>query len=127
MKGKKMQKTVKDAEEKLRGGVKEVKGNHERAVAQPVADMLCSFCRQDEGFAAAVIDRGATLAECLKEIMKGVGASISDVEVYRRAAEFWVPGAEVVAEIRVTMPGGQTAGRPAKREGVTILSLEDLL
>ena len=122
-----MQKTVHDAEAKIREGVKDVKSQRGSAVAPSVADMLCSFCRQDDGFAAAVIDRGATFAECVDEIMKGVGSSISDVELYRRAAEFWVPGAEVTAEIRVTMPGAGNTGRPSKRDGVTILSLEDLL
>ena len=63
-----MQKTVNDAEKKIREGVKDVKSQHGRAVAPSVADMLCSFCRQDDGFAAAVIDRGATLAECVEEI-----------------------------------------------------------
>lgn len=116
------------AEAKLRGGVEEVKGQHGKAVAQPVAEALCDFCRQSEAFAAAVTERGATLAECVEEIMKGVGSSISDIEVYRRAAEFWVPGASVAAEIRIEMPGAEIAGRPAKKSGgVTILSLEDLL
>ena len=122
-----MQKTVNDAETKIREGVKDVKRQHGRAVAPSVADMLCSFCRQDDGFAAAVIDRGATFADCVDEIMKGVGSSISDVELYRRAAEFWVPGAEVTAEIRVTIKEKRNNERTEKRDGVTILSLEDLL
>ena len=82
------------------------------------------------------------MEECLKEIMKGVGGSISDFEVYRRAVAFWMDGADVHAELRIVLPesAGETEeneegksespdvrenGRRARRE--RILSLEDLL
>ena len=82
------------------------------------------------------------MEECLKEIMKGVGGSISDFEVYRRAVAFWMDGADVHAELRIVLPesDGETEeneegksespdvrenGRRARRE--RILSLEDLL
>ena len=123
-----MQKTVNDAEKKIREGVKDVKSQHGRAVAPSVADMLCSFCRQNDGFAAAVIDRGATFAECVDEIMKGVGSSISDVELYRRAVQFWLEGADVEAQLRVVLPDGKSPDVREKRKStVQILSLEELL
>ena len=123
---------VRAAIEKITEGTKEVKGNKESAVKNEVRDALSSFCEQSEEFARAVTDTGKCMAECLTEIMKGVGNKISDFEVYRRAVAFFMEGAEVHAELRIVLPedakspdvrgNAQRASRKAK-----ILSLEDLI
>jgi hypothetical protein len=114
----------------------------EKAVMNAVRDTLLNFCQQSAEFASAVVNTGKCMEECLKEIMKGVGNSISDFEVYRRAVAFWMDGADVHAELRIVLPesdgeaeeneegkrelpDARENGRRARRE--RILSLEDLL
>lgn len=122
---------VQAAVKKITDGTKEVKGSKEGAVKSAVCDALVSFCDQSEDFARAVVDTGKCMAECLTEIMKDVGSSISDVEVYRRAVAFWMEGAEVRAEIRIVLPDAKSPDvredAPTAPKKVKILSLEDLM
>ena len=98
------------------------------AVRYAVRDALVNFCRQSEEFAESVAATGKCMKECITEIMKGVGQSISDVEVYRRAVEFWMPGATVKAEIRIILPDvRENEAEDKPKQKVKILSLEDLL
>lgn len=71
------------------------KGN---AVADAVIRALSDFCRQNAEFRQAV-EQGGELKDCIESTVKGVGSSVSDLEVYRRAVQFFFPG----AEIRMTM------------------------
>lgn len=115
--------------EKIKSGKKDVKGQKERAVADAVIEALCGFCAQSAVFAEAVNGTGKCLAECLAEIMRGVGTSISDIEVYRRAVAFWMPGAEIaVTMVVVPAAEGENAGRAEKPTAAkpVILTLEDL-
>ena len=120
-----------EAVQKIKEGTKEVKGGKEGAVKDAVKEALVSFCRQSEEFSRAVVDTGKCMQECLTEIMKGVGNSISDVEVYRRAVAFWMEGADVQAELRVVLPDAkmpdvrESGKKPERR--VKILSLEELI
>ena len=123
-----------EAVQKITDGVKDVsKSGKEGAVKNAVCDALVNFCRQSEEFSEAVLATGKCMKECISEIMKGVGSSISDVEVYRRAVAFWMEGADVHAEIRIVlpsedgkMPDVRENAAPAPRK-VKILSLEELL
>lgn len=67
----------------------------EQVMYKPVADALREFCRQQPEFAQAVYQSKKTFADCMKHVAKGVGSSISDIEAYRRAVEFYFPGAQV--------------------------------
>lgn len=119
-----------EAVRKITDGTKEIKGGgREGAVKDAVCSALVDFCRQSEDFSEAVIATGKTMAECVKEILHGVGSSISDVELYRRAVQFWMEGADVTAEIRVVLPEGKMPDVRGKRTDrtVKILSLEELL
>lgn len=53
------------------------------------------FCRQQPEFAQAIYQSNKTFADCMKHVAKGAGGSISDIEAYRRAVEFYFPGAQV--------------------------------
>ena len=88
------------ARAKLDAEYKEFKGGQkERAVKKAMYGALLDFCRQDEEFAQAVVQNDKTLSACAAKVMAGVGSSVSDLEVYRRAVAFYFPG----ADIRMTM------------------------
>ena len=83
---------LKKIDEEARG----FKGDkHEQVMYKSVADALREFCRQQPEFAQAVYQSKKTFADCMKHVAKGVGTSISDIEAYRRAVEFYFPGAQV--------------------------------
>lgn len=83
---------LKKIDEEARG----FKGDkREQVMYKPVADALREFCRQQPEFAQAVYQSKKTFADCMKYVAKGVGNSISDIEAYRRAVEFYFPGAQV--------------------------------
>lgn len=103
---------------------------------QSVHDTLCEFCRQHKEFAQAVEQTDKTLQNCCEYCVKNAGSSISDLEVYRRAAEFYFSGAEVHFIMKIELPGDpipeQETEAPAhnpekqKPSGMS-LSLDDLL
>lgn len=112
---------------KITEGTKEISGGKEGAVKDAVCAALVDFCRQSEEFADAVIATGKTMKECITEIMRDVGSSISDVELYRRAVQFWLEGADVEAQLRVVLPEAKSPDVREKKKTVKILSLEELL
>lgn len=113
---------------KITEGTKEIGGRKEGAVKNAVCAALVDFCRQSDEFAEAVNATGKTMKECVTEIMHGVGNSISDVELYRRAVQFWLEGADVEAQLRVVLPEEKSPDVREKRKStVQILSLEELL
>lgn len=117
-----------EAEEKISASVK-VSGKA-AAVKDAVKDALLQFCRQSEEFAEEVCATGKCMEECLVEITKDIGSSISDFELYRRAVAFWMEGADVFAELRIVLPEEKTPDvrENGRRERKTkILSLEDLM
>lgn len=107
--------------EKLEKQSKEVKGMKETAVAGETAKALISFCKQDEEFAQAVVQSDKTFGEACKYAVKDCKNSISDIEVYRKAVEFYFPGATVEMIMKVDLCGS------VKKESNTIsLSFADL-
>lgn len=86
-------------------GVKQKKPASQVAgiIRQPVADALKQFVRDPE-FADAVVAKGENgFSECLTEIVKGAGASLSDIETYRRAANFFFPGCGVSFRMEIDL------------------------
>lgn len=83
----------------FKGGLKET------AVKQYIADMIKEFCRQEVEFSEAVVQSGKTLSDCCSEIMKGVGNSISDIDVYKKAAQFYFPGCSVHMTMTIDLVG----------------------
>lgn len=75
---------------------------------------LEDFCRQDEEFAQAVA-QGGSFEECMKAVARGCGSGISDLEAYRRAVQFYFPGAEIRWTMTVDLIGaaGKEAEAPA--------------
>lgn len=90
--------------EKLDSELKEAKLNRKaKAVSQHVKDALLKFCSQEEEFAQAIIETDKKLGECCESITKDIGDSISDLEVYRKAVQFYFSGADIKFEMRIDL------------------------
>lgn len=119
---------IKEATDKIRKGV--VTGAYSskaNAMKTEVGKALESFCQQEEEFAQAVV-QGGTFEACMAKVAAGVGQSISDLEAYRRAVQFYFPGAEIRCEMTVDLIG--KAAEEPKRETngkAVILDLTDFL
>ena len=110
--------------EKLNNECKSFKSSDRKAVAvkDAVAYTLETFCEQDEEFAHAVVQTDKTLSDCCTEIMKGTGNSVSDLEVYKKAVNFYFPGADIKMTMEIDL-----IGSAAKPQGKVIkLSIDDL-
>lgn len=92
------------AVKKLESEKKAVTGNKEKAMAGAVFAAIKDFCIQDEEFAQAVV-QGGTFAECMKKVASGVGNSISDLDAYKKAVQFYFPGAEVRMQLTIDLIG----------------------
>lgn len=98
-----MEDFVKTAIDKITTELKDVSGQKQNIVKQPVADALISFCRQQSEFAQAVVQSSGTLKQCMDAVVKDCGNSLSDIEAYRRAVQFYFPGAVVDMQLTVRM------------------------
>lgn len=87
---------------------------HGNAVADCVIAALKDFCRQSEEFAQAVAQSDKGLSDCILYTVKDCGNAISDLEVYRRAAEFYFPTAKV--EMHMTISTGEEPAQARKVE-----------
>lgn len=94
------------AVEKIDKELKEFSGDkYGNAVHTYVANALHEFCSVSDRFAEVVYKTKRSLSDCISEIMKGCGAHISDIEVYRRAARFYFPNSEVEFVMKITITG----------------------
>lgn len=95
--------------------VKAVKGQKEHAMAGAVAGALRSFCRQSSEFSRAVAN-GGSFADCMATVAKGVGQSISDVDAYKKAVGFYLPGADIRVQMHIDLGGEAAAPAPAAEQ-----------
>lgn len=118
---------------KLKEEKKNVKGKKETAMAGAVMAAIKDFCLQDEEFAQAVV-QGGSFADCMKKVAEGVGMSISDLDAYKKAVQFYFPGAEVKMQLTIDLigkaageenPAEQPKPVAAPQPGPIILNLED--
>lgn len=85
-----------DMKEKLTAELTDAKlGKYETVVKNAVLRTICKFCEQNAEFKQAIEQSGKSFADCLKATVKGAGASLEDLEVYKRAVEFYFPGADI--------------------------------
>ncbi len=105
--------------------------------AQVMKDRVCKtlayFCEQDGEFAQAVV-QGGTFTDCMKAVAKdartyGNGHGIPDPEAFRRAVQFYFPGADVRFHMTINLCAGVEDEEPEKPPRVErkILSLVDFL
>ncbi len=111
---------------KLEAERKKVTGQKEKAMSEAVYQALAEFCAQEPEFAQAVY-QGGTFSDCMKAVAKGVGGHISDLEAYRKAVQFYFPGADIRCSMVVTLcPETETSNAPVGQTGV-VLDLFSLL
>lgn len=87
-----------------------------QAMAGPVAEQLIDFCRQDAEFAQAVVE-GGSFAGCMAAVGKNCGSVLSDLEAYRRAVQFYFPGAGVRSSITIDLYAGIRGDDAASKSG----------
>lgn len=109
---------------------KGVKGQKETVMSGAVLSAVKDFCVQDEEFAQAVV-QGGTFGECMNTVAKGVGSSISDLDAYKKAVQFYFPGAEIKMAMTIDLIGkaaGDTepvAEQPAQvTQATKVISLD---
>lgn len=97
-----------------------------QAMKEPIYTALCSFCEQDEEFEQAVL-QGGTLSDCLAYVAKGVGNSISDLEAYKKAVQFYFRGATVEMTLTVNVEGDVVKKTTQKPTKSVLLDITDFL
>ena len=102
-----------------------------QAMKLAVHDALAEFCRQDAEFAQAVL-QGGSFADCMAAVEKGVGQSISDLDAYRRAVQFYFPGADIRFHMTINLCASVEDERdapnaPERRDRPKVLDLFDLM
>ena len=103
-------------------------GNKENAMKSAVRDALRNFCEQDGEFAQAVA-QGGSFEDCMKKVANGVGSSISDLEAYRRAVQFYFPGADIAMTMTVNLCASVETSEEAatEKKDSVVLDLSDFL
>ena len=125
-----------EAVNKLNAENKSFKGEAKAsAMRSAVLEALCQFCHQDAEFTQAVVQSNKTFSDCMKAVAEGVGSSISDLEAYKKAVQFYFPGAEIKFHMTIDLVGQATEGvqpitmttntDPVKKS-VLDISLDDL-
>lgn len=109
--------------EKTTAERKLVKGQKETVMANAVLNMVHEFCIQSSEFAKAVAE-GGSFADCMTAVAKGVGTSISDIDAYKKAVQFYLPGAEIMVQMQIRTAAAPREQAPAQ---AMLLSLDDLL
>ena len=109
---------------KIREEYDKLKGlsQYAKVVAPYVRDELEVFCKQDKEFAQAVVQTDKKLKDCIESTVKGCKDSVSDLTVYKRAVEFYFPGATVHMTLTIDLIG--SAATPQKQS--IGLSFDDL-
>lgn len=93
------------------------KGNqYGNAVKNHVAATLTHFCEENIRFAEVVCKTKRTLSDCVEEIMRGCGQSISDIDVYRGAVRNYFPNADVEFHMTIKINGDAPTEEEMNRE-----------
>lgn len=85
--------------------LKAIKGKYQSAVAKETATALRTFCEQESEFQQAIEQSGKSYQQCLDSIMNGISGSVSDLDVYSKAVQFYFPGAKVHFRMEIDLIG----------------------
>ena len=100
-----------EAVNKLNAENKAFKGEAKAsAMRSAVLEALCQFCHQDAEFTQAVVQSNKTFSDCMKAVAKSVENSISDLEAYKKAVQFYFPGAEIKFHMTIDLIGKAAEG-----------------
>lgn len=92
-----------------------------KAVKDAVVSALSDFCKQNNEFAQAVEQSDKSITDCIEFTVAKAGNAISDLDVYKKAVEFYFPGATVKCQLTVDLGDGGFSNEKS------VLSLDDLL
>ena len=112
------------AHEKLKKERAAVSGQKEKAMAGEVLAVIRDFCSQEPEFAQAVV-QGGSFAECMKKVAAGVGTSISDLEAYKKAVQFYFPGAVVNMQLTIDLIGDAAQNDEPVRNSDELTEIEE--
>lgn len=108
---------AKTAIDKIKAEYKKAKlTNKGKAVGQSVIDTLISFCEQNTEFAQTIVQSDKSVGDCIESTVKGSGSSISDIEVYRKAVEFYFDGATVHFNMTIDLGDNGFSNKPSEEE-----------
>lgn len=120
---------------KIAEGKAAVKGRKEGIMKNAIGDALRNFAEQDNEFARAICEGGA-FADCMADVAKGVGDSISDIDAICKAVNFYFKGAKVNLKMTISVnpheaPAPEPASTPTQgaeveKRSILELSLDDL-
>lgn len=116
------------AHQKLDSEKGSVQGRKETVMAGAVLAAIKDFCTQDEEFAQAVV-QGESFAKCMSAVARAAGMAMSDLDAYKKAVEFYFPGAKVQMQLTIDLIGDAAQEAPVGGSPKTglILKLEDFL
>ena len=101
------------AMDKLDAEKAKVTGQKEKVMAPVVLKAIKDFCRQEPEFAQAVAQGGA-FADCMRQIAAGTGNAISDLDVYKKAVQYYFPGAKVQMQLTIDLIGDAAKHRESR-------------
>ena len=94
----------------------------------PVCAALSEFCRQNAEFAQAVCQSDQHFGDCVKAVAKGVTTTLSDLEAYTRAVQFYFAGATISFKMLIDVGDGVLCDRtPEQPKSPLAISLDNLL
>ncbi|MGN0587188.1 MAG: hypothetical protein ACI4JF_07875 [Oscillospiraceae bacterium] len=125
---------INKAIEKLDTENKSFKGrNKEKAMRPAVLAALKNFCGQSEEFSQAVVQNSKTFSDCMASVAAGTGTSISDIDAYKKAVQFYFPGADIKCTMTIDLIGAAASDTPPitmtsapVKKSVLNMSLDDL-
>ncbi len=118
------------ASEKLNKEHQEHQSKYDRyakVMAPDTLKALLGFIKQDVEFAEAVNQNSQTFGDCMASVAKNIKGAISDFEAFKKAVQFYFPGAEIEYQMKIKLnPYESSASTSGKTEFKT-LSLLDIL
>lgn len=100
-----------------------------KAIKDETLKALVTLAEGNKEFAQAIEQSGNSFADCLEHCVKGVGNSVSDITVFRKAVEFYFPGAKLNFVLNIDLGDGgfsNEAPAEAKPEGKLSLEIDNL-
>ena len=94
----------------------------------PACAALSEFCRQNAEFAQAVCQSDKHFGDCVKAVARGVTTTLSDLEAYTRAVQFYFAGATISFKMLIDVGDGVLCDRtPEQPKSPLAISLDNLL
>lgn len=114
---------IHNTEEKLKRESEGISDRYQKAMQSAVKTALLSFCKQESELAQAILESKQTFKDCMAAVAKDVKTSISDLEAYRRAVQFYFPGADIDFCMKIDL----CASVKGEEKDAVSISLMDLL